>query len=797
MSLRRRFPSPTVLALAVGCVLLPMAAAAATQPAVAAHTANTMAGSAAASTDFSANTLSKHKVKQMSAVTVTAATLSLHHVPATTPLKVTQPTSVINRDYILNNTSPTATYADIIAITPSVSDREPNGAGLTESRDMSIRGFKDGEFNLTMDGIPVGDPNDFTHHSTDYFMSQDLGSINVDRGPGNASTVGFATFGGTVGMNTRAPDAEAVGHVYGSYGSYATRLLGGSFDTGTLHDLGDLRAFVDYRQVKSNGYLTGANFDRHNFFMKATKPLGEHTELTVVAMTNQDSGSNTAIVGATSYPYVAVNNGTAPFTSDLPGQMQQLGSNYGLSSNPNSQAFSGYNGDVINSDFEYVGLHSDLGDVTVDNKLYTYAYYHHGWNGNDPNGGNYDYGSLNGVSGSAGDGTVPAGAGSTNGTIYGSNNVPGQKMYNLYRNWGDMLRFTQDFGPGELRYGLWVNKQLYHRYKAEIDFTNGGAYNASSALAATDRRIDGTFLTVQPYLEYAWHVTDALTVTPGLKYVYFRRHDVAPVQQKVGAAQDYQQSWRTLLPAIDLHYRIQSGWTAYLQAAKGYLAPNENLFYVPNPLVSDQKVKPQSTTNYQLGTVWQSDRLSLSADVYAINFTNQVTKHKIGGVTIFSNLGGTKYRGAEIEASYLVGGGFSLYGNASDNKATQNSNGLQLAMVPRYTGAAGVIYHQGAWNASLIAKYTGADAGDIGQDANGNAIGIYRFHPFTMTSLAVNYTLPKAALLPRGTKLSLQVHNLTDNRTLDDLGGYTGNGVPLFFTQAGRSVMFGFDIPVR
>ncbi len=790
MTLCHRFSSSTVLALAIGCALLPVAAVAG-QPAVA------PASATGTDTDFSSDALHKHLVKQMSAVSVTADALSLNHVPATTPLTVTQPTSVIDRDYILNNTAPTATYADVIAITPSVSDHEPNGAGLTESRDISIRGFHDGEFNLTMDGIPVGDPNDFTHHSPDYFMSQDLGSINVDRGPGNASTVGFATFGGTVGMDTRAPTEDTVGHIYGSYGSYATRLLGGSFDTGTMQNYGDLRAFVDYRQAKSNGYLTGASFDRHNFFMKMVKPVGEHTELTVVAMTNQNSGSNAAIYGATSYPYVAVNNGAPPYTSSMPGQMQRLGMNYGLSDNPASQAFSGYNRDVINTDFEYVGVHSLLGAVTLDNKLYTYAYYHHGWNGADPNGGNYDGGSINGPAGSVGDGSFPAGAGSTNGTLYGANNVPGQKMYNLYRNWGDMLRLSQDFGPGELRYGLWVNKQLYHRYQAEIDFTNGGAYNAADPTAAIDRRIDGTFLTVQPYLEYAWHVTDAFTVTPGLKYVYFRRHDVAPVQQKVGAPQDYAQTWRTLLPAIDLHYQIRSDWTAYLQAAKGYLAPNENLFYVPNPRVSDQSVSTQSTTNYQLGTVWQSDRVSLSADVYAINFSNQVTKHKVGGETIFSNLGGTKYRGGEIEASYLVGGGFSLYGNASYNKATQNSSGLQLALVPKYTGAAGVIYRDGAWHASLIAKYTGANNGDAGQDAAGHAIGIYRFHPVTLTNLSVNYTLPEAALLPRGTRLSLQVSNLADNRQLDDLGGYTGNGVPLFFTPAGRSVMFGFDVPVR
>ncbi|MDE2278884.1 MAG: hypothetical protein KGK04_04775, partial [Xanthomonadaceae bacterium] len=64
MSLRRRYPSHTVLALAIGCVLLPIAATAATQPAASAATAagsNSTSG-AAASSDFSPDTVRKHKV---------------------------------------------------------------------------------------------------------------------------------------------------------------------------------------------------------------------------------------------------------------------------------------------------------------------------------------------------------------------------------------------------------------------------------------------------------------------------------------------------------------------------------------------------------------------------------------------------------------------------------------------------------------------------------------------------------------------------------------------------------------
>ena len=70
-----------------------------------------------------------------------------------------------------------------------------NGIGLSESK-AQIRGFQDGEYNVTYDGVPFGDTNDPTHHSTTFFPSNTIETLIVDRGPGNASQLGQATFGG-------------------------------------------------------------------------------------------------------------------------------------------------------------------------------------------------------------------------------------------------------------------------------------------------------------------------------------------------------------------------------------------------------------------------------------------------------------------------------------------------------------------------------------------------------------------------------------------------------------------------
>jgi iron complex outermembrane receptor protein len=134
-----------------------------------------------------------------------------YEAPSIAPMTATQPTSVLSQQSIQNNFSATSSYSDIVKLSPSVSGTDPNGPGLMESQVLSIRGFQDGQYNVTFDGIPLvetavgGDPNDFAHHTTSYFMDNDVGDIVVDRGPGTASTIGNATFGGTIAVATKNP----------------------------------------------------------------------------------------------------------------------------------------------------------------------------------------------------------------------------------------------------------------------------------------------------------------------------------------------------------------------------------------------------------------------------------------------------------------------------------------------------------------------------------------------------------------------------------------------------------------
>src|SRR5262249_24507215 len=124
-----------------------------------------------------------------------AATLA----PSQSSLDARSAQSVISPQYIQNFTSPVADYTEIVQMAPGTFSFAPNGAGLGDSKTF-FRGFQDGDYTMTFDGIPFNDTNTPTHHSWAFFPSQFIGQTLFDRSPGSASTIGPTNFGGSINM---------------------------------------------------------------------------------------------------------------------------------------------------------------------------------------------------------------------------------------------------------------------------------------------------------------------------------------------------------------------------------------------------------------------------------------------------------------------------------------------------------------------------------------------------------------------------------------------------------------------
>ena len=696
----------------------------------------TAAAAVAASSDSTAASAPQtQNAQNLGAVQVTGTATASEIAPTQGSTIAIQPQSIIGDLYLRENVAATGDYTDAISISPSVYSVAPNGPGLMEASEVAIRGFQDGQYNVTFDGIPWGDSNDFTHHSTSYFTNQDTGGIIVDRGPGTASTLGNATFGGTVAVDSRTPSDTFSVSPYLSFGSWDTQVQGIELNTGAIPQTGGTTAFVNVQNSSSDGYLTYAGQRRQNVFAKVVQPIGDNTTLTFVGMYNNIN------------QYVPLGETRA--------QINQYGPNYGLSNNPDSQNYYRYNRDEINTYFGYVALHSAFDGWTIDNKLYTLSYNHFGWNGEDPNGE------------------------TTNGTVYSPTDVPGQDMRNSYTSWGDIFRISKEIGPGEIRTGFWYDYQTNLRWQNEVDDTLNFAPNGVPASAAVDRYMTDTLKTFQPFVEYNWNITDTAWLTGGVKYADFERDINAIVNQKTGEPLDYSKDWNKLLPSLAAHWQFTSDWTAYAQWAKGFLAPNLNTFYTVNPL-SSSDLKPEQTVNRQIGTTWNDDRLTLSADVYSIDFNNLISSRNIGGVTNFFNEGGAIYRGFETEGTYVLGSGFSVYGNGSLNRSTDKTTNDWVPDAPHKTAALGLIYREGPFYASLIDKFVGHTFGDTG---NSQPIGGY-----AITNFATSYTFVHDMGEMKNIKIGMQVNNIFDNKSIDFLAGYTAeDNTPLYFTIPERS----------
>lgn len=660
--------------------------------------------------------------------------------PTITPLDAIQPTSIINQGFIEKNEPLSANYDEIIKFSPSVFDTAPNGPGLAESQNISIRGFQDGFFNVTFDGIPWNDSNDFTHHSTSYFMAHDLGEVSVDRGPGTAATIGNATFGGTVGILSKAPSDDPDINPYAMFGSFNTVGYGVELDSGTLPSDNGARVSVDGEGLNSAGYLTHMAQDRQNLFLKAIQPLDADTTLTIVGMYNHIHQGIS--LGATQ------------------AQIAQFGPNWALSADPTQENFYGYNRDQITDDFEYLDLASGFGDGwSLDTKLYTYGYYHRGYNGEDPNG------------------EFPPG------TSQGPNDVPGQRLTNDYRSVGTITRLVKTFSFGDVRAGIWYDRQVNSRSLYEIDIsdpTHPINLDADTGVPnGIDRLLRQTLQTLQPYLQIDWMPIDGLTLSPGVRYSYFDRNVNADVNVKSGAPQAYDNTFSAALPSFTANYAISPNWSAYVQVAEGFLAPNENFFNFQSP--NTTSVSPQESWNYQAGTAVQFTNLTASFDIYYIDFSNLIGSRTVGGQTIFFNQGGVTYEGIETEDTYLIGGGFSVYASGSLNSAKDHATNLWIANAPDYTAALGAVYNNDGFYASLIGRWIGDRYGDVGQTQ--------RLQPFFTLDGSASYDLVHFSDQLKDLRLTVQVNNLTNVTKIINLAGYTvQDGTPLYWTQPGRSV---------
>ena len=600
-----------------------------------------------------------------------------------------------------------------------------NGIGLGQDKTY-FRGFADGNYDITWDGIPFNDTNSPTHHSWAFFPAQWLGGIDFDRSPGSASTVGPAPFGGSINLLSReVPEQQSVrGSV--AYGSFNTLLIDGQYDSGSIFGSTKDGLSLDVQRMTSDGFQTYNHQQRIAGDIKLQHKFSDKLILTGF------SG------------WVMLDNNTPNTTTPTRTQVATLGYNFLLNNDPTSAYYYGYNGYHLPDNFSYVGIASGLGHGwKLDAKPYNYTYKNHQWYTNAP-----PFKTTTG-------GIDPSCATPVAGILPCASD-----QLNRYHKYGEVATVSQTSRLGVFRAGMWYEWATTVRYLYPTNPLN----RSFGSLPSYHEQFDTS--SYQPFAEYSYQAIPKLTLTGGFKFAaYTQNLNQYTDNGKTigtppnGAAAVYNNAnYNSPLPDAAINYRLKSNWSAYFQFAQGSVIPPSSVFDVKSGAV-ETLPKPARTTAYQGGTVLKMNRIMFDAEVYRIKFQNAYSSFTpANGFPIYFLNPDSVTIGGEMETNVAVTHDLSVYANGSIGQAqytgTGVPSGLWVANTPSYTEGVSVTYQQRNLDLGVFQKLVGPMWSDNKTFHNQVPIS-----SFDLVNLFLNYTVSNNSIFDQ-TKIGLSFNNL-------------------------------------
>jgi iron complex outermembrane receptor protein len=685
-------------------------------------------------------------------VTVTAAdsaSVAAELSPIQAPLDTQSPRSEFSFDYIQQFTSPMTDWSTAIQMAPGTFSNSPNGIGLGQTKTY-FRGFADGNYDVTWDGIPFNDTNSPTHHSWAFFPEQWIGGIDFDRSPGTASTVGPTPFGGSINLLSREVPATPALRITSAFGSFNTQLYDAQYDSGSI--LGNKKAglSLDVQGMRSDGFQTYNYQQRIAGDIKLQYNFSERLHL----------------IGYSGW--VMLDNNTPNTTTPTRAQVQTYGYNFLLNNDPTSPYYYGYNGYHLPTIFSYIGLDSELGHGwKVDFKPYNYSYKNHQW---------YYTGT----------GTITT-ACATSFTCTGD-------QLNGYHKYGEVGSISQTSRYGVFNAGMWYEWASTNRY---LYATNPFTRQFAPLPNYREYFVTDSY---QPYAEYSYRAIPRLTLTGGLKYAYYTQdfnqypdNGTTIGAPKNGAPFVYSHAgYGSALPSASANYRVKPDLSVYGQFSQGSVIPPSSVFDVKTQAV-ETLPKPARTTAYQLGTVLKLKQVMFDADFYRIKFQNTYTSQtdSATGETFYYLNPDSLSIGGEMETNVSFGRGLSMYANGSIGQAQYTGagvpSGLWVANTPAYTEGTGLTYQQRNLDLGVFQKVVG----QMWQD-NKTFHNQVLIDPYNTCNLFLNYTVRNNTPFD-GSKIGISFNNVFDAH--DIVGDTPGTAAAATVINGVKSTYFATTAP--
>jgi iron complex outermembrane recepter protein len=478
----------------------------------------------------------------------------------------------------------------------------------------------------------------------------DIASIEVRRGP-QGTLDGGNTIGGTVAISTKKPTGDFDGEIELTGGDRGRLEVRAAIDAPIVKDVLSVRLSVldlNYdgylHNVANNTTMGGINSLSERLTLLYTPSGPFDATLVVDHDTDRDGG----------FPN---ENGTPPVGALAPAPdflLAELGY-------PQNPALGPYDVDVtipMHYDYDTTGIAATM-NYKADFGTFTSVTGYREFDDNNVN----EYGGAGNVT-----------VGAATGPFFSSARVQDHDQVS------EELRFASPSGEHFIDYvvGLYYLHQHYSLHNAE----GGALFDDFTVTQYASQDDDAAAAFGQADI----HLTPKLTLTAGGRYSYEVKSFLNTPPGLGPAPFGYHDNWSDFSPKGVLSYKFTPDVMGYLQYSRGYRSGGFNGRAGSQDSAGPYQAEHVDSYEAGLKSEWFERRLVLNADAFISKYDNiQEEVQRLNAVTqldetVVANAGAATYKGVELEAHGIIGGGLSAdaslgYLTGKFDKFTANLNG--------------------------------------------------------------------------------------------------------------------------
>ncbi|MCB2198115.1 TonB-dependent receptor [bacterium] len=674
----------------------------------------------------------------------------------------------------------------MLEMLPSVYSYSESGNDIGYSY-MKVRGFDQKRLGVTVNGIPLNDPEDGTVYWVDTpDLAANLQDIQLQRGV-SYSASGSGGFGGAINLVTLTPGfEEARTTVNTGAGSFGTRKWGLSYNSGIIKNTYGF--YGRFSQIRSDGYRDNSDVNLYSYFLSAIR-YGERSQLTLnvyggreVTHAAWDAAPESALRTNRRHNPISYDNTIDDFSQPR----YELHHRFSINDNM-----------LMENTFFYVRGDGYYEQYKDDRDLVDFGYHY------------FD---------------DPAGT-----TILESDVVNQKVVEKDHVGW--LPRFE------------WVHSNSVTQIGGDLQHYEGRHYghviwgqNLPQDAEPRTRyyRYDGNILFGGAYVKHTRHLDDRLTIEGQIEArTQFYAFDQLPAGNFRGAELNtFDADYLFLNPKVGLHYEVTRDLNLYTSLGMSHRSPTNDEYWdqwtgpddlgvdplfatVDTVLNSDGSVKrldwtdptidPEQVLDLELGTRWTKGNLFINLNGYWMSFRNEIVP--AGGVRdgspVTDNADQSVHMGIELNSGYRPAHGlqgwlnlslsddrlvdYTTYDWAEDWSTIEvDLSDNKIALFPSFMSNLGIGYVMKSWSIFVDHRFVGRQYLDNTENDERS------IDSFSLVGVSAQYKLPVAIGIEEWV-LSAHVNNLLDEE-YETAGWYDAwAGENFYYVGATRNWFLGLS----